>query len=453
MALLESLRDALEGRGGFTLVAPRGPAPEPPGRTFAEHRGLVVLWPLSNEPRDVWALFRALADGVVPVIMPAEWPAGKLERTRERYAGFGFYAGGAIVPPESPVSADPRVALALLTSGSTGEPKVVATSLENLTHGIDAIHRSQGLADIGSTGVLLPLAYSYALVNQLLWAVRFGRRLVLTVGLKMPSDAFRQLREAEAEMLCLVAHQVRLLLRYRFGATQALAAVKVANFAGAPFPVRSYDGIRTLFPAATLYNNYGCTEAMPRLTAVRVESTSHEVSCVGRPIGDIGLRIAGDGDVGPITFRGSSASLGTLAEDGSLVPHPDWIPSGDQGRLVDGVLHVFGRHDQVIKVFGERYSLIEIEEAVLSPGVEHAMAWLDTDEKGDDRVQVVAGGEAAPNPQALGEAFYARLPRPVWPRRVFWAAAWPLLPNGKTDRQQLKELAASGRLLPIWPGT
>lgn len=98
---------------------------------------------------------------------------------------------------------------------------------------------------------------------------------------------------------------------------------------------------------------------------------------------------------------------GTLEADGSLVPHPEWIPSGDQGRIVDGTLRVFGRHDEVVKVAGERFSLVEIEEALL--------------------------------------------PRPFWPRRVDWAPEWPHLTNGKTDRERLKDLTTTERLQALWP--
>ena len=452
MSLAAALADALEGRGGFELVASGAPARPGAGPRFSRHRGRVVVWPLADNVQGVWALIAALADGVVPVLVPDTWPPGRLAEVRARYPGFGVFTGEEILEPPSPVTADPRVFLALMTSGSTALPKIVATSEENLARGIAAIHEAQGLWDVASTGMLLPLAYSYALVNQLLWAVALGRRVVLTAGLGMPADAVRDLREAAAEMLCLVASQARILFRLRFGAAQALERVKVVNFAGAPFPVSSFAGIRALFPNSVVYNNYGCAEAMPRLTVAQVSSDEHDVCMVGPAIGDIELRVEGGQDVGPIVFRGSSASLGTLAGDGSLVPHQEWIPSGDLGRIVDGALHVFGRHDQVVKVAGERFSLLEIEAALLSSSCEHAMAWLETDQQGEQSIRAVVGGTTRPTGPELTRAFGDRLPRRFWPKRVDWAATWMELPNGKTDREAIKARSAAGGYAQVWPG-
>lgn len=450
MSLESALERAATGMSGFALDGASGVAPLA-GRGFAAGRGRMVLWPLANTERAARTLIRALADGVVPVVISSTWPRARLDAIRALYPRFGLFDREEINLPVDAATTDSRVGLALLTSGSTGAPKIIATSLEKLDCGLAAIHAAQRLAGVTSTGVVLPLAYSYAFVNQFLWAVRFERRLVLTAGLAMPADALRQLREASAQMVCLVGHQARLLQRYRFGAQDALPAVTVLNFAGAPFPVSCIPGLRILFPNATLFNNYGCSEAMPRLTVARMEETSEDSTRVGRAIDGVELRIAGADPVGPITFRGRSASLGVLEEDGQLIPHPDWIPSGDLGRLENEELHVLGRHDQVVKVFGERISLFEIEDALLAAGAEEAMAWVGVDGNGGDAIQCVIGGDAPPPPDALATAFAARLPRNLWPKDVRYAAEWPRLDNNKTDRLRLRAMFVGGALVPVWP--
>lgn len=447
--LERAIARAAAGEGTFALHS-EGSATQPAPHSFAAARGVPVLWPLANTPTSVWSLLRALADGVVPLVVPSTWPQARIASLRERYPRFGVLAKGAIVLPAHPARADAGVALALLTSGSTGEPRILATSVERLDRGLEAIHHAQALDDVACTAALLPLAYSYALVNQLLWAVRFERRLVLTAGLAMPADALRQVRAASADMLCLVAHQARLLERYGFGADDSLPSVRVVNFAGAPFPTSSVVFLRTLFPNAVLLNNYGCAEAMPRLTVGRVGDANASGAWVGAPIRDIELRIDGDERAGPILFRGPSSSLGTLAGDGTLQAHPEWIASGDLGRLEADGLHVLGRHDQVVKIFGERLSLVEVEHALHAAGAREAFAWLGEDARGEGAVQAVAGGALPPDADAVQRAFAAQLPRNLWPQEVRYAADWPTLANGKTDRQQLKALTASGALPAIW---
>lgn len=451
MSLRLALERAAGGVGGFSLDGIEDAAP-PSNSSLAASRGRVVLWPLANTVGAARTLIRALTEGVVPVVIPATWPRGKLDAVRAMYPRFGLFDSGALDLPDDAVTTDPRIALALLTSGSTGTPKVIATSLENLDHGLAAIHEAQGLGSVAGTGVLLPLAYSYALVNQVLWAVRFERRLTLTAGMAMPADALRHLREAGAEMVCLVGHQARLLQRYRFGAGDALPAVSVLNFAGAPFPASCVPALRVLFPRATMFNNYGCAEAMPRLTIARRNDEPADTSWVGPAIRTIELRIAGDEPIGPITFRGPSASLGLLGADGELLSHPEWISSGDQGRLGNGGLHVLGRHDQVVKVFGERVSLVEIEDALRAAGAEEAAAWVNSDDdtKGDV-IEAVIGGAAPPSPDAIAGALASRLPRNLWPKDARYTHEWPTLDNGKADRQRLKAMFVSGTLQPVWP--
>jgi long-chain acyl-CoA synthetase len=449
MTLASSIARAVAGEGGFALHADGADA-RPTSADFSAARAVPVLWPLANTPDGVFSLLRALADGVVPIIVPSTWPRARITALRERYSRFGVFEKGGITLPPEPANAASPVALALLTSGSTGEPRVLAASLEGLDRGIMAIHASQGLDDMACTAALLPLAYSVALVNQLLWSVRHERRLVLTAGLAMPADALRQVREAGADMLCLVAHQARLLARYGFGADDALPSVRVVNFAGSPFPTSSFDFLRLLFPNAALLNNYGCAEAMPRLAVRRVREAQTDGTWVGPAIPGIELRIDGDDAVGPILFRGPSASLGTLGADGALHDHPAWIASGDLGRLDADGLHVLGRHDQVVKIFGERVSLVEVERALLAAGAHEALAWLGVDARGESAVNAIVGGTPAPPADAVQRAFAANLARTLWPQEVWHVADWPTLANGKTDQVQLKTLAAGGALPRVW---
>ena len=61
------------------------------------------------------------------------------------------------------------------------------------------------------TVVALPLTYSFAFVNQWLWARQLGRRLVPTPGLAAPAELGRALDGCRDAMLCLVGAQVPLL--------------------------------------------------------------------------------------------------------------------------------------------------------------------------------------------------------------------------------------------------
>lgn len=446
--LRDRIAAALRGESRFRVV--ENGAEVPPSAQSglgAIPAGTVVLWRLENRAEALWTLFEALARGVTPVLLAATTPLGKLRALQKRYPRFGVFDGRSFEPAADPAMA-PDLLLGLMTSGSTGDPKLVVTTEARLDAGVRAIHEAQDLGPIRATGALLSIGYSYALVNQALWSVAYERRLVLTPGLLTPGDTLDRLRAERVDMVCMVATQLRTLIGLGFGADEALPDVRIVNFAGAPFPVAELAGLRALFPAARALNNYGCTEAMPRISVTEVASPEHRVTDVGRPIGDIEVRIVGDD--GRIEFRGSSAAAGTLDEEGRLRPTDGWIPSGDVGRLEDGRLHVLGRGDQVAKVGGERFSLLEVERALSDAGFEQALAWLEKTDEAEWITAVVHSGTDVPL-GALKASLRGSLPRVAWPKTIHRVDAWALAPNGKTDRQRLIDAAQSGATTVIWP--
>jgi len=447
--LRESLSAILTGRSPFRFHDGNLDFRGLDAADLSDYAGQLVLWPMRNDALSVRRLFEALCSGVVPVVLPKATAPQKLIDLKAKYPGFGFFNGRAIEAAAEPARADERAFLVLMTSGSTGAPKLLAVDEQSLWRGIAAIHAAQSLENVASTGIMLPLAYSYALVNQLLWAATYGRECFCLPGLIDPAGTLENIREHDVQMLCLVAHQIRTLRSMGLHEEQ-LDSVRVVNFAGAPFPMQSLPELKRMFPRAWLFNNYGCTEAMPRLTVTRVHDESHPVTLVGKAIGSIELRIASREAVGPIEFRGSSTSLGLVQRDGSIQPHGDWIASGDLGRMQDGQLHVLGRHDQVIKVAGERFSLMEIENALLATGFEQALVWQDTNDESGPVVAIVRAVTPIASAQ-IARQLRQRLPQPLWPKAIFAADRWPLTAGGKTDRVVLQRQAADRSLPLIFP--
>lgn len=442
--LQQALERALAGQGGFRMLDRGRPVLPPASAPVA--KGL-VLWPLASTPDDVWQLLAAMAAGCVPVLLPDTLPAARIAELRQRYPGCGLREGDRIEAPTRPSPAD--LCMGLLTSGSTGEPKLIVTTAARLNAGAQAIAAAQQLQDQASSAVLLPLAYSFAFVNQLVWALLNERTLSFPGPLADLAHCLQRVDEEGIAMLCLVPQQARALARLADEGVQ-LPRVQRLNFAGAPFPIADFDALRRLFPNARIFNNYGCAEAMPRLSCREVKAADEDLSRVGPPIGDLELRIR-DIEAGPaIEFRGSSSALGLIAPDGTLQPFPEWIASGDLGRLDAQGLQVLGRHDQVIKIGGERFSLAPVEAALLACGATQVLAWA---EAGEDRqpVRVLVEMAAAPELQPLLKQLRERLPRALLPGAIWWTDRWALNANQKTDRPRLMAQAREGAFPRIWP--
>lgn len=405
-----------------------------------------MLWPLVNSQQCIHDFLTALADGVVPVVIPLMSKV-RQQHLRERYPTLAFYAAGDIDLPTEAASAPEGVFLVLMTSGSTGEPKLIATSAKRLSKGVQAIHAAQALDNCFSTYAILPLAYSFAFVNQLLWSLAYERQLIVSPGMLSPANFFDDVRLSRVDMLCFVGSQFRELQRVGLSDIPAMTDVKVVNFAGAPFPVELLPQLKELFPQARFFNNYGCTEAMPRIAIGEVTSTEHSPTFVGPPIDGMQIRIL-ESDVGPVQFRGPSAAIGTINEDLSLQPFAEWIESGDNGMIDDdNNLHIYGRRDQILKIGGERISLVEIEQKLIAFGLQHAQAW-----KSDTEEYVIATvmGLQRSELKSLRSFIREELPRSAWPRELYAISAWPRLENGKTDRKMIQRLVEDSSLERLW---
>jgi long-chain acyl-CoA synthetase len=326
---------------------------------------------------------------------------------------------------------------ALLTSGSTGRPKLVVANKsrsERLARVLDEVQQSQS---VEATVVTLPLSYCYALINQWLWAHVMQRKLIMTNGLKAMPQLADVFAEQSAASVCLVGAQVRLLadgLRGR----QFPGVIRV-HFAGGPFPQTALELVRDLFPNAAIYNNYGCTEAMPRLTLRHVDE-SEDPSIVGKPLPGISMR---SGSAGEILFQSPYGAVGFVDEGAEYVAisESDWVPSGDLGEcLPDGMWKIHGRQGQVFKRFGEKISLSQVKDAIAQCWDGEINFYREDDPSGEaGHVLVLQPEPSETQVRGILKALRKAFPRTHWPLRVEGVSTLSLLPNGKIDAVRLAE--------------
>lgn len=322
----------------------------------------------------------------------------------------------------------------LLTSGSTGTPKLIVGRRERTEALVKVLHRLQELEDAAETIVTLPLTYSYAFVNQWLWSKVMGRKLVLTRGLAEPDHLREQLAGASHAMLCLVGAQVPLLLQHFTGTS--FPGVTRLNFAGGRFPQEHLPALRILFPGCRIFNNYGCAEALPRLT-IRKAEDADEARVLGLPID--GVELSTDAAAN-LLFRSPYGAVG-IVEAGAFrrVEDQDWIATGDLGeRLPDGRWRLLGRVSEVFKRYGEKLSLAAIAATVNTAWSGECGFYRETDPAGEDGYVLVLSPRADEAAlRAILHAFRAGHTRPHWPLRIEALTAMPHMPNGKIDSAAL----------------
>ena len=321
---------------------------------------------------------------------------------------------------------------AVLTSGSTGLPKLVRGQRERAIALVELLHRVQNSADVKETIVALPLTYAYSFVNQWVWAKRFSKKLVITCGLSDPFELFRAIDNAKDAMLCLVGAQLHLLFKYANG--RRFPRIIRLHFAGGRFPTEYMNQIRYSFPSAEIFNNYGCTEAMPRLTVKKVE-VEISSNLIGIPISGVSLKA---GDDNRLYFKSPFACVAWIEKNAlHIVDHKEWLDTGDfAGKDSNGEWVLYGRSNETIKRYGEKFSLSEIS-AHFSKFVEVGFSmYIEKDAQGEDGYVLVL--DDTPELENMLLQIRARFKRVFWPIRIEAIHdKWPLLPNGKIDTVSL----------------
>ena len=334
-----------------------------------------------------------------------------------------------LIPPE--LSSD---CFGILTSGSTGEPKLILgnkTRSENL---VRLLHKLQDSEPVSETVCALPLTYSYAFINQWLWAHVFKRNLRLTRGFSEPDHLKETLSQARNAMLCMVGGQVPLLRQY-FSETVFPGIIRL-HFAGGRFPQEQLEFLHEHFPNARIYNNYGCAEAMPRLTLRRAEEAS-QAAHIGFPLP--GIEITSDSEK-RLLFRSPYGAVAYINDMGFHSVSPkDWIPSGDLGEpLDDGGWLLLGRANEVFNRYGEKISLPQLLTTVKNHWSGEAAFYKEVDQSGEQACILVLSPQ--PDTQEVRRilmGFRDNHTRPHWPLRIESLEQIPLLSNGKTDTRSL----------------
>jgi amino acid adenylation domain-containing protein len=214
---------------------------------------------------------------------------------------------------------------------------------------------------------------------------------------------------------------------------------------------------RSANPCATVWNEYGPTEATVGCVAARIAPGQRLPAgpvTIGRPVGgtevyllDAALQPVPPGAVGQLYLAGDQVARGYLRRPGltagSFRPCPFGPPgrrmyaTGDLARWrADGTIDYLGRIDDQVKVRGVRVELGEIASTLRGqPGVREAAVVVRTDDRGEPDLVAYVVGDA--DPARLAADLARTLPAQLVPAAFVPLPALPLTRNGKLDRDAL----------------
>jgi O-succinylbenzoic acid--CoA ligase len=358
-------------------------------------------------------------------------PGEMLPALREALAG-----GDAVHPVPSdearatvPAEVQRRVALVVATSGSSGAPKLVALSADAVLS--SAAASASALGGNGQWLLALPVHY-IAGVNVLARSITASLDPVPVVG------------RFDAESFVDAANRMEAPLRFT-----SLVPAQLARLVSSEHPdvlplLRRFD--RILVGGQATPDSLLETALELGLNVTRSYGSSETSGgCVydGVPIGDTTVRVV-DGE---LRIAGSVLAEGYLGDQELTAGRfPDAggareYRTGDAGEVVDGVVRVTGRLDDVLISGGVKVSLGAVEEHIRRvPGQEEAVVVAVPHEDWGQAPAVVTTVPVAL--ETLREAVTA-MGVAARPARVIVIDRMPELSSGKPDRMRAARLAAS----------
>lgn len=265
----------------------------------------------------------------------------------------------------------------LFTTGTTGKPKGVCLSYNNIFASANNINEfiQNNHSDIELIG--LPICHSFGL-GRIRCNLINGATVVF-----IPSFAN-------------VAHFFELIEKYKvtgFGVVPAAWAyitkmsgdsikqysdqIRYIEIGSAAMDLNTKKKMLQMFPKTRICMHYGSTEAS-RSTFIEFHDIDH-IESIGKPVTkNVDIKIYGkegqvlkDNECGEICIKGNmvmSHYLGEAQREGYF--YDEYFRTGDYGyKSTDGYFYLLGREKEMINVGGKKVSPFEVEDIICSLGV------------------------------------------------------------------------------------
>ncbi|MCY9517578.1 non-ribosomal peptide synthetase [Paenibacillus apiarius] len=361
---------------------------------------------------------------------------------------------------------DTNLAYVIFTSGSTGKPKGVMVTHRNVVNFFAGMDRCLKLE--GDDVMLSVTNISFDIsVLEIFWTLTRGITVILKPDGKEYLDNYdRYLSGVSPHKLAFnqpitimqsTPSRLKMLLDDK-NSRRFLGSLKVLLVGGEAFSLNLGKGLQNV-TKARIFNLYGPTETTIWSTCYELPPNITELS-VGKPIANTQIYLLNDnlklvpkGVTGEIFIGGEGVAKGYLNNDklteerfiANIInynPETRLYRTGDLGRYnSDGTIEVLGRKDDQIKFHGYRIELGEIETllSTYSPITQVVVVPYSSESSNQSLIAYYLSAEKLDSNELI---YYARstLPEYMVPVAFIKLEEIPLTPNGKIDRQKLREI-------------
>lgn len=249
---------------------------------------------------------------------------------------------------------DKNCEIILLTSGTTGAPKGIMLSRDNIKSNVEAIGDYLRLTLNDKIFMVKNMNHSSSIIGELLVGLDNMCTIVFNSKVLTASSMVNSICDNNITVFFAVPTILReIILKHKQLNLEKIGHLRIINFYGAPMSSQDIDKLVELLPNCNLIYSYGLTEASPRVTYIMGSDLLKKAGSSGRPIKNVKIEISNKGidNNGEIVVSGPNVMLGYYndAEKTRKTIVDGKLYTGDYGYIdEDGYLYVQGRKDNMI---------------------------------------------------------------------------------------------------------
>jgi long-chain acyl-CoA synthetase len=342
------------------------------------------------------------------------------------------------------------VAVLMYTSGTSGLPKGVMLTYNNLQSDVDACITAARLERKHKFLGVIPLFHSFGMTAMMLAPIQLGATIIYMARFSA-MGALTAVRDHGVSLVFAVPSMLAAIAHLKSANPDDFKSIYAIISGGEPLPARIRETFHDRF-GLMLFEGYGLTETSPVVSLNMPHA--HRAGSVGLPIPDCEIKIADENDnalprgqSGEVWLRGPMIMKGyfNLPNETAAALTPEgYFKTGDLGMVdSDGFLFITGRKKDLIIVAGEKAAPREIEEILAAyPTVaEAAVVGKKDPGRGEQVVAFILPREGQqPTAEALRD-FCREHGLAQWkiPREFFFPKDLPRSPTGKVLKRVLAE--------------